>query len=146
MFEGIAWPSWIGTPSQFAVAVMVAGSILIAYFKVWPIIRQQNIDERLKTSGNYIERISVLETQVRECEQRSDEREARLQEKVERLQTSLNNEVAQRVQSEISLVNTLIEVVDAPQLRAILKALEQKRIAATTIAQLTIVKKEPNHD
>lgn len=129
MLEGITWPAWIGTPSQLALLVVVSGSIILGYIKVLPNIlklrkeeregrRQADADERENIASYYRERLTG-------CEQRIKE----LTELVEALQQKIAGDAMQRVQSEISLVNVLIQVVDAPQLRQVLDALESRKIS-----------------
>lgn len=116
MEEFINWPTWLGTPSQ----VLTLAIIVITLIKTWPIIQVKVIEARLTREGRYGARISELEQSLKACH---DE----CQERIDKLQTKLTNEARQRIQSEISLVHTLISVVDAPQLRTILAALERRR-------------------
>jgi hypothetical protein len=124
------FPSWLGSAPLWGVFAM----ILITLIKVWPQLKQQGIDERLNIRDRYLARINEMRTEVaiareevRQCKRDCDAQEVRLQGEIDILKNKLNNEAWQRVQSEISLVNTLIQVVDAPQLKAILAALEKRR-------------------
>jgi hypothetical protein len=111
-----SWPSWLGSPSQFALLIIV----ILALIKVWPIIQKQLMDARAGREGRYSKRIRELEDNLERCHRECGER-------IDKLQTKINNEAMQRVQSEISLVSTIIQVVDAPQLKAILAALEKRK-------------------
>jgi hypothetical protein len=123
------WPTWLGTPSQVGLLVVV----FLALIKVWPTLRQQNIDAWLASKQSYVERIKDLERQVKECQadsikkdQDADKRERRLQDEIDALKTKINNEAWQRVQSEISLVSTLVAVVPNAELKIILEALQRR--------------------
>jgi hypothetical protein len=107
--------------------------IILAFIKVWPIIRQQNIDFTAAARKAYEDRIVAAEAKTQracdrlaECERLCDEREEAFKNTIDELKTQINNEAWNRVQSEISLVNTLIAIVDAPQLRVILEALQRR--------------------
>lgn len=130
------WPSWVGTPSQFGLLVVVLGTIIIAWIKVWPKLRQLTIEERASIEDRNQTRIQGLVRDVKECREECREQEVRLTEKIDMLQNKINNEALQRVQSEISLVHTLLEIVDAPQLRLILAALEKRKTLLPATAAL----------
>lgn len=126
MFEGITWPSWIGTPSQLGLLLVVTGSIVLGYIKVLPKLLELKIGERASNKDRYTARVKELKEEVKACRDECDAQERRLQDQIDLLKTKINNEAWQRVQSEISLVHTLIQVVDAPQLKIILAALKQR--------------------
>jgi chromosome segregation ATPase len=117
------FPGWAGSVPMWGVFAM----ILITLIKIWPQLRQQGIDERLNIRDRYLERIKDLVADVQHCRDECDAQERRLQAEIDILKDKLNNEAWQRVQGEISLVNTLIQIVDAPQLKAILAALEKRQ-------------------
>lgn len=121
-------PPWMGSLPAWSLLILVIGWIVLQRVKNQPVIRQQDIDERLAIKSGYIGRITQLEADVLLCRENCDAQEIRLQTKIDRLQDQLNNEAIQRVQGEISLINTLIDVVDAPQLKAILQALEKRQL------------------
>lgn len=144
------FPTWAGNVPMWGVFAMV----LIALIKVWPKLKEIGVNERQGIRDPYIQRIRELADDVKHCRQEcdeqerrlrheidgvkrgSDEREAALKERIDVLRTRVNNEAFQRVQSEISLVNTLIQVVDAPQLRTILKALEDRKAILPSLVEL----------
>lgn len=127
------WPSWVGGVPALATLIIVIGYIVIQWLKNQPVMAQQKIDERLNIKTGYRDTIARLEQQVHECHEESRERERQLQDEIDVLKARINNEAFQRVQSEISLVNTLIQVVDAPQLQIILKALEAKQVRLSVL-------------
>lgn len=116
------WPAWLGSPSQVVLLVLV----VIALIKIWPILQKQVFEARASREGRYGERIRHLEIELHKCHEECAA-------KIEKLQTKINNEAWQRVQSEISLVSTIIQVVDAPQLRQILAALERRKMTLIQI-------------
>ncbi len=140
------WPSWMGGLPALATFIMVAGYIIQQWVKNRPTMQQQEIDERRARSSTYQGRITTLENQVRECHERSERREAELQGEIDLLKDKINNEAMQRVQSEISLVNTLIQIVPADELKKILTELENRQIRLVTIRQLEAKGAEGNDD
>lgn len=134
--EWFVWPSWIGTPSQFGLLILAVGSVTVAWFKIWPRMKELGIGERQKEREDLLGRIRELRDFVTVCEKKCDDQAERLQGIIDGLRDKITNEALQRMQSEISLVNTLIEVVDAPQLRAVLHALEAKKVQAAVVIQL----------
>lgn len=138
------FPAWIGTLPAWGTFFMVLAAITVAVVRIWPRLKELGITERQGIAQNYINRIIELRAEVKECRDNCDAQEARLRkeiddnrkecdareeqlkQEVDRLKMKINNEAWQRVQSEISLVNTLIQVVDAPELRVILEALRQR--------------------
>jgi seryl-tRNA synthetase len=120
-------PPWMGSVPAWTTLVMVVGYIIIQWIKTRPAVLQHQIQERLNVSDSNLERIKHLEAAVRQCQLECEQHKTLLNKKCETLQERLNNEAMQRVQSEISLVNTLIQVVDAPQLKIILAALEARQ-------------------
>lgn len=138
------FPAWIGTLPAWGTFFMVLAAITVAVVRIWPRLKELGITERQGIAQNYINRIIELKADVKECRDNCDAQEARLRKEIDdnrkecdareedlkrqidELKTKLNNEAWQRVQSEISLVNTLIQVVDAPELRVILEALQKR--------------------
>lgn len=113
----------------------VFAAVLIALIKIWPQLKQQSIDERLSIRDRYLLRIKELVQEVKDCRADCEEQERRLQGQIDGLKTKINNEAWQRVQSEISLVHTLIQVVDAPQLKLILDALKARSVTLPHIIE-----------
>jgi transcriptional regulator of NAD metabolism len=91
-------------------------------------MEQQKIDERLSIKTGYIGRITSLEAAMKKNQEECEKDKEELRDIIEQLREKIRNEAEQRVQGEISLVSTLIQIVDAPQLKAILKALEQRQV------------------
>jgi hypothetical protein len=121
------WPIWLGGVPAGATFLIVLGYIVIQYLKNQPLIQRQNMEERLNVKRGYKDRIKELEFQVDRCHEESRRREYELQSEIDALKEKMNNEAWQRVQSEISLVSILLEVVEAPQMKAILDALKVKQ-------------------
>jgi hypothetical protein len=149
MLEGVTWPAWIGTPSQLALLVVVSGSIIIGYIKVLPQIlklrqdertskRELEASERDRIAGYYRTEVQALKERLEACEKKCSDDNTEAQKKIDYLQGRVSNEALQRVQSEISLVNTLIQVVDAPQLRTILTALEKRKVLLADLGSLIL--------
>lgn len=116
------WPAWLGTPSQFALLAVV----VITLIKTWPLIQKNLMDAKLLKEGGYAKRITDLEGKLDECKRDCDERDRTSQTTIDSLKQQINNEAWQRVQSEISLVNTLIQIVPNPMLGQILEALKKR--------------------
>lgn len=138
------FPAWIGTLPAWGTFFMVLAAITITTIRIWPRLKELGITERQGIANNYINRIIELKNDVKQCREECDaqevrlrkeiddnrrecdDREEQLKNEVDHLKTKINNEAWNRVQSEISLVNTLIQVVDAPELRVILEALQKR--------------------
>jgi hypothetical protein len=128
-------PPWAGNvPVWILLAVVIAG-LVREWLKTQPVREQQKIDERLKIKEGYMGRINDLEDAVRECQRECEQHKKELREVINKLQDRVNNEARQRVQGEISLVSTLLKVVDAPQLKIILAELEKRQ---TSMALLNV--------
>lgn len=128
-------PSWAGNIPVWILLAIVFAGLVREWLKTQPVREQQKIDERLKIKEGYIGRINDLEDAVRECQRECEEHKKELRKVIDQLQDRVNNEARQRVQSEISLVSTLLKVVDAPQLKIILDELEKRQ---TTMALLNV--------
>lgn len=120
MFEGLEWPSWLGTPSQFALLVLFA----IALIKVWPILRAQTIAAREKARGELWTEVRDLRELLRKCQKDCDDYKRDSEAKILGIERN-------RLQEQISLINALMDgaQVDNPQLariRATLEALQIK--------------------
>ena len=122
------WPDWIGTPSQLGLLLAFIGSAIIAYIKIFPKVLEIRMTSQQNLQTQDRERITELVAQIKEIEDRCDERERELMAIIDDLKSKINNEAWQRVQSEISLVSTLLEVVPAQQLKQILEALQKRKI------------------
>ena len=118
-------PVWAGNiPAWF-----LAATVIIALIKIWPKMREQGIAERLSIKDGYKDTIKDLEARVEQCHRESRQRERELQDEINTLKLRLSNEALQRIQSEISLVQTLIQIVpDAEQLKNIMAALESRQM------------------
>lgn len=115
-------PDWAGTMPQW----LLFATVVLGFFKIWPTIRQQNFDFTAAAKKAYDERILKLEDDLKECARLSDEREDMFKAEIDRLKTKINNEEWQRVQGEISLVNTLVQLLPNDELRIILEALQRR--------------------
>lgn len=127
-------PPWIGSVPAWSALIIMLGYIAIQALKNKPVLNQQAIDDRHRIKEGYVKRIEVLEAAVKECERKCDEREEIFKEQIEKLQERIRNEAEQRVQSEISLVATLIDVVPAEQLKKVLAALQAKQVRLQSLA------------
>jgi hypothetical protein len=137
---------YIGNAPMWGVFAMA----LIALIRAWPKLKEIGVNERAGIRDPYLKRIRELAEDVKSCRRECDAQERRLRQEmddnkrecdqrerefkkeIDSLKEKMNNEAWQRVQSEISLVNTLIQVVDAPELRRILEALQKR--SATMIS------------
>lgn len=133
-----SWPTWIGTPSQLGLLLAFVGSVFLAWLKVYPKILELNLTDQARKRSELYAHIDRLNAELKTCKDECDAQEVRLKEQIERLVTKVNNEERQRVQSEISLVKILIDIVPAPQLKAILDALQKKDVtlAAASITAI----------
>jgi biopolymer transport protein ExbB/TolQ len=134
------FPAWAGSVPMWGVFAMV----LIALIRVWPRLRELSIQERANVRDPYLRRIAELAADVKDCREscekqekelreeiaqnkrECDDRETRLKDEIDSLKTKINNEAWQRVQSEISLVNTLVQVLPSAELKLILDALQKR--------------------
>lgn len=127
MPEWITWPQWVGTPSQVGLLLVVIGTVLIAYIKVWPVLLEARITERHKERQELRARITELEKAVEDCRRECDRQTALLQDEIGDLQETIYGMRRQHVQEQISLINAIIESVDNPVLKKMLGALESVR-------------------
>lgn len=128
MIENFSWPTWIGTPSQFGLLVVAIVSVVVAYIKVLPKMSELRIGSEQYNRAELVRQVSQATKDIKTCRDECAEQERKLQGQIDTLKTKINNEAWNRVQSEISLVHTLIQVVDAPQLKIILEALKQRSV------------------
>jgi hypothetical protein len=113
-------PAWAGTVPQW----FMLASILITIVKLYPVVRKQNMEHANVQVKQYAETCLALRNDVRvltdkliACEDNCDKEIRKLHEEIFGLQR--NN-----IQSQISLVNAIIQSVDAPELKTMLKSLE----------------------
>lgn len=117
------FPAWAGSVPMWGVFAMV----LITLIKVWPVLRAQTLAERVNMRDRFLARVKELSAEIKTARDECDTLKRKMQEEIDLLKNKLNNEAWQRIQGEISLVHTLIEIVDAPQLKRILDALERRK-------------------
>lgn len=136
-------PSWVGSVPAWTTLIVVIGYILIQVVKNHPVVEQQKITERLNIKEGYVRRISDLEKAVKECQDECKKQQDESAKIIQTLQEKLNNEAMQRVQGEISLVSTLIQIMpDAEQLRRVMAALEARQIRMATQAETYLIEGE----
>lgn len=117
MDDGAIWQflvTHVGTPAQIAIL----GLALVALIKAWPILQKNAFDAKEKKAGRYEARIAHLEREVSKCHEEWTR-------EVERLRKELWGEKTQRVAEQISLINLILQSVDAPELKTLLKTLEK---------------------
>lgn len=125
-------PPWVGSFPLWALFLTVVGTLI----KTWPLIQKNLIDAKMLKAGGYAKRITELEDKLSNCEVKCDEREVLFKKEIDDLKQKLNNEAWQRVQSEISLVATLVQIVPNPMLGQILEALKRR---STTLQAVEMV-------
>lgn len=95
--------------------------------------RQQKLDHENVQIKQYADTCTQLRGEVRTALEKLRACEEECDRRITKLQNKINNEAMQRVQSEISLVRTLLQVVPAPELTTVLKALEARKILLVEI-------------
>lgn len=117
------WPEWIGSPSQFGLLVIVFAAFL-RWSLPW---RKMSIDEGTQIRKELREELVKVRGEHKVCEDalRSAQKELGvLRDEVNDLENRVAGLRRQHVQEQISLINSIIESVDAPQLKTFLKTLE----------------------
>ena len=104
---------YIGSPAQVGLFFLA----LITLIKTWPIIQKNVMEARERKESRYSTRIETLEKKVEDCRAECDRDKKILLEEIHGMRR-------QHVQEQISLINAIIESVNAPELKTFLKMLE----------------------
>lgn len=113
-------PSWAGTVPQMITAagiLSLLGTVILALFKLIPALRAQSLESKQQDIEGWREEARGLRTELKECEEECDRR-------LKKLEEDLWGEKRQRVAEQISLINTIVASVDAPELKTMLRTLE----------------------
>lgn len=103
----------LGTVPQWALLA----AVVLGLFKLIPAIRAQSLESKQQDIEGWREEAHSLRAKLEECEEDCDRR-------LKKLEAELWGEKRQRVAEQISLVNVIIESVNAPELKAMLRTLE----------------------
>jgi hypothetical protein len=109
-----------GSLPGWAVVVILVGSLI----KIWPIIQRNLLDARDKRDHRYSTRISELERAVHECQKECEDHKNELRKEISGLTETIMGLRRQHVQEQISLITAIIESVDNPLLKKLMKSLE----------------------
>ena len=115
-------PDWAGTAPMW----LIFGAIVTTLIKTWPVIMERVEMAREGRRAHAGGRIGELEALLDECRKECDRRDEIYKTEIDALKTKINNEAWQRVQSEISLVNTLVQLLPNNELKLILEALQKR--------------------
>lgn len=113
-------PAWVSSVPIWGLFA----TVLIAVIKIWPTLQAQAISERLAKRDRYITRITELEAAVEECRRQCDEDQENMRVTIDGLRDEIYGLRRQHVQEQISMINSIIESVDSPVLKNLLKTLQ----------------------
>lgn len=106
-------PSWIGTVPQWGMLIVLC----IAIVRTSPQWLSALLTAAHNKRASYANRITELEEAVKFCREECDRQTGLLYEEIHGMRR-------QHVQEQISLINSIIQSVDAPQLKLFLRTLE----------------------
>jgi hypothetical protein len=104
----------------WAVFLLLCGTLI----KTWPIIQKNLLEARDKRENRYSGRISELEEAVRLCQQECEDHKNELRKEIGGLTETIMGLRRQHVQEQISLITAIIESVDNPLLKQLMKSLQ----------------------
>jgi hypothetical protein len=122
-------PGWITALSTSTAA----GSLIIAYWKRGVKLRQLSNEDRADHRDHIAEEMAALRQNVHNLRDELHRCESQCREEISKLTEEIWGEKRQRVAEQISLINTILNTVDAPQLKTLLATLEsiQTRMVRT---------------
>ena len=138
MLDGM--PDWLGTIPQWGMFGALA-AILIALIKLAPAWRQQTLDQKNKDTerddteqDRLREEIRVLREEFRECREECDAQTHALHEEIWGMRK-------QNIAEQISLINIILNTVDAPELKTLLHVLENVKssLARAEVRRVSMV-------
>jgi len=106
-------PDWVGTAPQWGMFIL----LVIAFIRVSPEWLRILVEDQRAKRNRLGGRISELEAEIKRCHNECDQR-------IRAVQNELWGQRRQNIQAQISLVNTIIQTVDAPELKKFLAVLE----------------------
>lgn len=131
LMEGL--PSWFGTAPQWVTLAVIIGALI----KTWPVImlrvtEAKSISWKQKREERHdlLEEIKGLKQEIADCKEKCHE-------DTQRLNEALFNQRKQNIQEQLSLISVIINSVDSPELRTLMKSLEavQSTIALRAITE-----------
>lgn len=123
-------PSWAGNVPAWILVLSLLAWVVNSAIKNHPIISQQKIDDRHRIKDSYVSRIQSLERQILEDRERCDREIGLLRDEIGDLQDKIIGIQRQHVQEQISLINSIISSIDAPELKILVRSLESVQAAA----------------
>lgn len=121
----ISLPTWAGSVPQWGLLA----TIVLAFFKLWPVLRQQTIDVNNEQVKLYAETCTQLRVELNLLSEKLFNCEDKCDKDIRKLNDELNGMRRQHVQEQLSLINAIIASVDAPQLKVLLTSLESVQLA-----------------
>lgn len=118
-------PVWAGTVPQWGMFILLA----IAVVRVSPQWLNSLLTATQNKRASQGQRITELEEAVKFCREECDRQTEMLHKEIHGLRR-------QHIQEQISLINTIIQSVDAPQLKLFLRTLESVQRDLGEIRQL----------
>jgi hypothetical protein len=107
--------------------VLGKGQLSIAAQKVAVEAKQVANADAADVRDHFAGEIKELRDELRRCEEDCDRRLGIAEARMRALEEELWGEKRQRVAEQISLINTIVNTVDAPELKALLKSFESVR-------------------
>ncbi len=122
-------PDWAGTVPQWGLFA----AVLIAIIQTVPKLRQQTMDKEITDMERYRLEVVGLRDELKTCEEQCAKDLRDLQEELWGMRK-------QNIAEQISLINIILNSVDAPELKAMLKVLENVRstLSARGLAETVV--------
>lgn len=130
-------PPWAGSVPLW----LLCASVLVAFIRVYPRLKELGITERAGITQNYTNQIIELKKEVASCRKDCDAKDEKYystvrkleqehDEKIKHLENELLGRDRQRIQEQISLIMAIMNAVgDNPQLSGLLKTFESVQAA-----------------
>lgn len=121
-------PELLGTIPQWITAGSLV-TIIIAYWRRGVALKGLQNTDSANIRDHYAREVAALRDELRICEEECADRLDLADQRLKKLDKELWGEKRQRVAEQISLINVVLNSVDAPELKAILKTLESVQMA-----------------
>lgn len=113
-------PDWAGTVPQW----FLFATVLIAAMKLIPVLRQQSMDKETSDVNGLRTELREMRAALKECQDECEAATKEAQKEIRGLHEEMWAMRKQNIAEQISLINIILQSVDAPELRSLLSVLE----------------------
>lgn len=110
----------LGTAPQW----VLLAAVLIALIKIWPVLREQTLKVRMDREQGWREQCELLRAELAAQRQQCEAENSQLKDRIHKLEEQIWGLRRQHIQEQLSLINSILHSVDAPELKTLLRALE----------------------